>query len=542
MRKATVALLAAPIKVAAPVGALVRRSILARVSIAVGLALAIGIGVAAVVRPAPTAATPPTAIVPLTQAAFSTAIATNRSVTEPVHVRFSTPMDPVSVAAAIEVEPATAVELAWAADGTELTVTPKDVWAAGVFHTVTVQPGALARSGQPLTSPVRAVFLTRGVTTATVVASDAIGQRVRLDSGFTVSFARPVDAASVATGIRLDPPTAGTVVAATQPGAPTDGPVRYTFIPDHPLRPDTDYRLVVSGVRDVDGLSLGTVRLAVHTINAPGVVRFRPVAGSTAVARDAAISVRFTDRMERRSTERAFSVSVAGKRVGGKLSWAEADRVLVFDPTNPLPYGTTVTMSVATSARSVAGVPIAPAARGTFRTVAKGATPAPSTTRYSGAAVKAVGGGSWAAVETYYLGLMNCTRTGGWVTSTGHCNSPGGRNVAPLRLDQGISSKVSRPYARRLAVGNDCSHFIGGNPGDRLRRAGYTSYRWAENLGCRSGDPYKAVLGSHLFFQSEKSYSGGHYVNLMNAKYDRVGIGVWVSGGRVRLVIDFYHP
>jgi hypothetical protein len=28
----------------------------------------------------------------------------------------------------------------------------------------------------------------------------------------------------------------------------------------------------------------------------------------------------------------------------------------------------------------------------------------------------------------------------------------------------------------------------------------------------------------------------------MNAKYDRVGLGVWVAGGRVRLVIDFYHP
>jgi len=24
--------------------------------------------------------------------------------------------------------------------------------------------------------------------------------------------------------------------------------------------------------------------------------------------------------------------------------------------------------------------------------------------------------------------------------------------------------------------------------------------------------------------------------------YDRVGIGVWVYAGRVRLVIDFYHP
>ncbi len=31
-------------------------------------------------------------------------------------------------------------------------------------------------------------------------------------------------------------------------------------------------------------------------------------------------------------------------------------------------------------------------------------------------------------------------------------------------------------------------------------------------------------------------------MNLMNSAYDRVGIGVWVSGGRVRLVIDFYHP
>jgi uncharacterized protein YkwD len=147
-------------------------------------------------------------------------------------------------------------------------------------------------------------------------------------------------------------------------------------------------------------------------------------------------------------------------------------------------------------------------------------------------------------VERYYLGLMNCTRTGGLVTSSGGCSSPGGRSVAALKLDSGISSKVSRPYAKKLATSGDCSHFIGGNPGDRLRRAGYSSYRWAENLGCRSGDPYAAVLGSHLYFQSERSWSpqGGHYVNMMNAKYDRVGIGVWVSGGRVRLVIDFYHP
>jgi uncharacterized protein YkwD len=137
---------------------------------------------------------------------------------------------------------------------------------------------------------------------------------------------------------------------------------------------------------------------------------------------------------------------------------------------------------------------------------------------------------------------MNCTRQGGWVKGGGSCSSPGGRGVAALWISSSISDKVSRPYARLLATRNQCSHFIGGNPGDRLRRAGFSSYRWAENLGCRSGNPYSAVLGSHLYFQSEKSYRGGHYVNLMNAAYDRVGLGVWVASGRVRLVVDFYHP
>jgi hypothetical protein len=31
-------------------------------------------------------------------------------------------------------------------------------------------------------------------------------------------------------------------------------------------------------------------------------------------------------------------------------------------------------------------------------------------------------------------------------------------------------------------------------------------------------------------------------VNLMNAAYTRVGIGVWVHQGNVRIVSDFYTP
>jgi uncharacterized protein YkwD len=255
--------------------------------------------------------------------------------------------------------------------------------------------------------------------------------------------------------------------------------------------------------------------------------------------------------MNHAATEAAFHVTVNGKAVKGKVSWAEKGEVLVFQPASDLAYGALVKMTVDASATSRAGVSIAKGSSGTFTVEAKPKpkpTPPPaSKTKAKTKAISHSGGGgavsgSWQSVERYYLKLMNCTRTGGWVTSKGNCSSPGGRNVAPLALSSGISSKVSRPYAKLLAKRNLCSHFIGGNPGDRLRSAGYSSYRWAENIGCRSGNPYSAVLGSHRFFQSEKSYGGGHYVNLMNAAYSEVGIGVWVSGGRVRLVIDFYHP
>jgi uncharacterized protein YkwD len=538
LSEAAFALLAFPVFVAVRTGAFLRRLTLNRVSLALGLALVLGVGVLGTSQPATTAATRTTPIARLTQAAFTTTFSTDRGLDDPVSIAFTTPMDPDSVADALIIEPPTPVELSWNETGTKLIVTPKSRWAVSTFTTVTVPAGALAASGQRLSTPARAVFLTRQATAATITPTGQLGPRVSLDTTFLVSFSQPVDLETIQHAIRLDPPTPGTVRAVTA----FAGPTRFEFVPSAPLRPDVSYRLIVSGVRDTDGLALDDVALAVRTTTAPAVVRFRPFANSTDLARDALISVRFTQAMDRRTTARAFSVSVDRKAVAGSVRWAEGDTVLVFDPKGLLPYGARVSMDVAAGALSRAGIPVVAPAHATFKVARKGVVPVPDSGGYAITGGGAVGGGSWAAVETYYLGLMNCTRTGGWVTSTGRCSSPGGRDVAPLRLNSAISSKVSRPYAKRLAIGGDCSHFIGGSPGDRLRRAGFTSYRWAENIGCRSGGAMAAVLASHLFFQSEKSYNGGHYRNLMNAAYNQVGIGVWVSGGRVRLVVDFYHP
>ena len=113
MRQAAIALLAVPVLVvvyaalaAASVGGRLRRSKAIRVSVALGLALIVGIGIVGTGRPSPAVATAPVPIVPLTPAAFTTQVVTDRALTEPVSIRFSTAMDPASVAAAVTVEPA----------------------------------------------------------------------------------------------------------------------------------------------------------------------------------------------------------------------------------------------------------------------------------------------------------------------------------------------------------------------------------------------------------------------------------------------------
>jgi uncharacterized protein YkwD len=551
LRKLAAAALAVPVVVGLYVPLLLRRSVVARLGIAIGVASLTGFVALGLASPSRTVANPPLpAIVPLSPAAFSSSIAANSPLNAPVSISFSAPMDVASVAASLDVSPPTAVNLSWDETGTRLTVTPKSHWAPGTYHTITVGAGALGQSGRPMSKPARAVFLTRAETTASIAATQLAGKKAKVATAFSITFDQQVAIGDVRRALVTKPVIRGSLDVAKAAA----GTSAFVFTPSEPLAPGTLYTVSLTGLRDADGVVLDTSpSVAVTTMDAPAVVRFRPTNNAKKVDRDAVLSVRFNQAMDHASTKAAVRVTAAGKVVAGKVSFAEKSTVLVFRPTSKLPYGSKVEMSIAQTARSAAGATLGKASRIDFRTEAKpkplirttsgGTSPSSGGgSGSSGGSGGSVGGGSWAAVESYYMRLMNCTRTGGWVTSTGACSSPGGRDVRPLSLSAGISSHVSRPYAKKLAVNNQCSHFIGGNPGDRLRAAGYTNYTWAENIGCRSGNAYDAVLGSHLFFQSEKSTNGGHYVNLMNAKYDRAGVGVWVSGGRVRLVVDFYHP
>jgi uncharacterized protein YkwD len=146
----------------------------------------------------------------------------------------------------------------------------------------------------------------------------------------------------------------------------------------------------------------------------------------------------------------------------------------------------------------------------------------------------------WYDVETYYLRLLNCTRTGGWVAQNGTCKGYGSgtfsKYVAPLKRNDTLAV-VARNWAKKIATAGACYH---GNVAGRLRNAGFSSYAWGENIGCWDvSNPYTSVLNTHRAFQREKATGGGHWKNIKNPRYKQVGIGVWKANGHTRLVTDF---
>jgi hypothetical protein len=532
-----------------------RRASLVRAAPALRPALVVAVGALLTIStygaaPEPLQANPATAAAPTPPpravARVGPAVISGHGLLDALNFDFTSPMDPATVQSALLVQPAATLQLAWSSGGKTLRVSPARAWSPATAYTLTIGAGARDMLGLALAAPVQASFQTRPSASARLVVQTA--KTSPLSGMVELRFSRPVAVASVPAALRISPRSAGTIspLGATTRGLGT----RFSWRPSGALKPGTSYTFKLAGtVVDEDGVRIpASAQAALRTPGRPGIVRHRPSARATGVPRDALISVRFTERMDRRSTERAFSVNGLVAARDGAFSWHDGDTVLAYDPKAPLTAGRAYTVAIAGSARSGRGISIRAARTAalsfTFRTKAAATLSSVRVLRPS------TGGGStatgWLAVERYVLGLVNCIRTGGTLQSDGDCVGYGsGRNggyARPLTLHSGISTKVARPYAKYLAVRAACNHFLDGNPGFRLRRSGYTSYRWAENLGCRSGNPYTAVLGSHLYFQSEKSYRGGHWVNLKNPIYTTVGIGVWVSNGNVRVVTNFYDP
>ncbi|HSW40922.1 MAG TPA: Ig-like domain-containing protein [Patescibacteria group bacterium] len=545
VRRALAAVLALPVLAAIYLALVLRRGPVTRIALALGVGgLVVG---AAIALPADTVGVPAATQAPLAASALGPAISTDRGLTSPLLVEFDAPMDAGSVASAVRVDPAAEVRLSWSEDGMRLAVEPQGSWRPETFYTVTVGMTARDRDGRALAAPLRAGFLTRAATSAHLAVTDELPSGAAVDTSIVISLDRPVPVAGAVRVFRMIPPVPGELLAATDLPEGRDATVADTFVwtPATSLAANTRYTVeLAAGLVDAEGAAVALPEaLDFTTAQAPAVVRFRPRAGTEAVPRTADVSVRFTMPMDRRTARQAFSVEVDGTVAAGTVQFAEDDTVLVFDPETDFPYGATVVLRVAEDARSMEGTAIDQGRSARFSvesepppeptprpTPAPEPTPRPTsppepTPRPAPAPPTEPTSTSRLAAEKYLLTLINSVR--------------GESGIPALTYHAGVSDLAARPYARKLAVAGVCSHFYGGDPGDRLRAAGFAGQQWAENLGCRYfSDPRAAAASLVRFFQG----SSLHYANMMSRNYTHAGVGLWVSGGNLRFVVKFYTP
>ena len=469
--------------------------------------------------------------------------ATKVSVDEPYVLAFTEPMNQGSVAASLTIKPAAPVRLAWDAAGETLSIAPATHWAPFTSYTVDVAGSAMDQSGMQIGSPVTAGFTTGALTSGQITATVETAGMVAPSSAFQITFSRPVKLATVQARLSISPVVTGTISG----DDPTDVSSQvFTFTPDDILAGGTAYTVSFdsSNATDSAGVTLLPVDpLQVQTLAAPEVSRFNPQNGSSTTDPNQVISVRFTVPMSHASTAAALSVTVNGKRIRGAISWAENNTVLVFDPTNKLPLNSTVTVHVATTARSITGQRLAGSASASFKVVR------PTVRKIKWSSPSALRTSPWHFAELNMLALMNCTRTGSWVTASGSCSSVAHHVMPaqdPLAYSAAIANAVSRPYSKALADRGLLTHYLNGTtPHSRLSAAGFTSGAWGENLSSPTSRYASGMIHTELYFQSEyrcqhSRCEFAHYYNIMDPYFDRAGVGIWVSNGHVRLTIDFY--
>jgi hypothetical protein len=506
-------------------------------------------------------------------------------------LKFTKPMNESSVESAITISPLVGLKFQWDATGESLSLAPDPHWQPFTTYLVTVGSTATDQQGLGISTPLSDSFKSGSLTSGQLLATDVLNGLVSPGTAFQLTFSRPVKLITVQSHLSIAllaqctatdgtvsiplngscPAVDGVSPAPACPDAnglsvppsngicpsqipldiigddPTDSASQvFTATPQSQLDSKSSFVMTFApgtgstAATDAVGATLLPIApLEFTTMAAPEVLRFRPQDGSVTYDTNSPISVRFTTAMDTKSTAAAFTVTANGVRVSGVKNWSEGNTVLTLSPRTSFSVGATIVATVTDSARAVGGLHLGGTATATF--TVKQRPPA-----------KIFGGGSatrsspWHASEVYYMALMNCTRTGGWVTSGGSCSSVTHHTLPAqgrLGLSAGISNSVSRPYAKFMADHRLLSHYLrfggGSNPHARMCAQGYCGGGWGENIASPGSVGAGGMISIEIFYQNESWCRCEHYGNIMNGHFGVAGVGVWFSNS-VRVAIDFY--
>jgi hypothetical protein len=371
-----------------------------------------------------------------------------------------------------------------------------------------------------------------------------VADRASPSTAFQLTFTRPVKLATVLLRFGISPQTAITISG----DDPTDVASQvFTMTPKSALMTNTEYQLVFadSGT-DSSGATLQPVApLKVTTLEAPAVVKITPQDGTIVRDPNQPISVQFSVPMDQKSAAAALTVKANGLAVNGTKAWSDDGLTVVFTPRYSFRPGSRIAVTVDKSARSTGGLAMPDTVSSAFTVLAPGQrTYASGGTRIPWTGGIASSTRPWHDSEVYYLSLMNCTRTGGWVLSGGTCSTQTHHTLpaqGPLAFSEGIADNVARPYAKALADTGTLTHNLyGTTTHGRMAAGGFPGGSWGENIASPGNPSAGGMVAVEIFFQNESWCRCAHYKNIMDSYFHRAGVGVWVSGGHTRVVIDFY--
>jgi len=492
----------------------------------------------------PVAAEPVPYVTPLAPQAATPAIESSLPLDVAFQVDFSKPMNEATVESALTIAPPASVTYSWDALGQILSVAPDPHWQPQTDYTIEISTDASDHEGLGLTAPIVTGFRSGPLTSGQISATRTVDGLAAPTTAFQVTFTRPVKLATVMMRLAIDPPIDATIAG----DDPTDSASQvFTLTPKAPLATNTTYTVgFVDGGLDAASSPLQPVApMTITTLQAPSVIKVSPQDGTYSYDTNQVISVEFSVPMDEKAAS-AVSIKANGRAVSGSTAWTEDDTVLVFTPRHSFYLGTTVSIRVASSARSAGGLTMAATVDSSFVVTTPRSKLAGRP--ITGTKIPWTGGiasssAPWHSAEMYYLALLNCTRTGKWVTSTGLCSTQTHHTLPaqpalPYRSD--VANGVARPYARELAIRNALTHTLDGTTiHTRLEAAGIYPSTYGENISSPANAKSSGMISVEIFFQNEAWDRGGHYANVMNPRYKGVGVGVWQEDGRTRVVIDF---
>ena len=285
--------------------------------------------------------------------------ANNVPMTTTIAITFSKAMNKSATEPAVTVSPAIIWTPAWTSGDTIATFTPSANLQAGTQYTITISTAAKSADGGNMASQYQFSFTTAsGPVPPTVTSTNPANNsnNIPVNTKIAITFSVAMDKTVTETAITANPSITGTFAWDVASKV-------VTWSPSASLQTNTKHTVTISkAAKSQAGTNMANPHVFSFTTAvggggdtwAPIVSSTNPTNGATNIDKTTIVSITFNESMDKTATNGAVSINP------GSISspvWSNGDKTVTFSTT--LTNGTTYTVTVSTSARDIAGNPMA---------------------------------------------------------------------------------------------------------------------------------------------------------------------------------------